>query len=329
MLRMQIVRGGRVFCSNYSAARATWGGVRRVRPFSVSLPSTSDSPKRKRVSKDERRALIESFVNRYRSMNAGKFPSVTEALKEVGGSFYVVRKVIQELEYKPNICSSNSSYKSSSAKVVNKEDKPFSVVEVVSTEVEVEVEDATFANAVDDVKILDTNDKQLEADSGSCLDFVLEENSVVKFDAKGLEAQADDKIKDVGIDSSDKFQMFLNKQKCVKATGQDLESEELGKTESQAVQSYFGVVKGDLLKEETEFGSKEGDEKEQTLSKESLRSGSPELKAEHHQQFVEEEKYARNLSSEQTDDAESSKKSSLWGNLRSIADGIINIWRKL
>ncbi|KAK8615453.1 hypothetical protein V6N13_017041 [Hibiscus sabdariffa] len=323
---MQIVRGGRVFCSNYSAAPATWVGVRRVRSFAASLPSPSDAPKRKKVSKDERRALIESFVNRYRSMNAGKFPTITEARKEVGGSFYVVRKVLQELEYKPNVCSSSNSYETLSAKVVNKEDNSFSVVEVVSTGLG--VQDATCAKAVDDVKILDTNDKQLEADRGSSSDFVLEENSVVKIDAKGLERQADDKVEDVGIDSSDKFQMFPNKQKSAKATDQDLESEELGKTESWGVQSDFGVVKGDVLKEETEIGNEEGAEKVQTVS-ELLRSGSPELKAEHHQQFVEEEKSARNLSSEQSNDAESSEKSSLWGNLKSFADGIISIWRKL
>ncbi|KAK9045366.1 hypothetical protein V6N11_059249 [Hibiscus sabdariffa] len=324
---MQIVRGGRVFCSNYSAAPATWVGVRRVRSFAASLPSPSDSPKRTKVSKDERRALIESFVNRYRSMNAGKFPTITEAKKEVGGSFYVVRKVLQELEYKPNVCSSSNSYEKVSAKVVNKEDNSFSVVEVVSTGLG--VQDATCAKAVDDVKILDTNDKQLEADRGNCSDFVLEENSAVKIDAKGLERQAHDKVEDVGIYSSDKFQMFPNKQKSAKATDQDLESEELGKTESRGVQSDFGVVKGDLLKEETEIGNEEGDEKIQTVSEELLRSGSPVLKAEQHQQFVEEEKYARNLSGEQSNDAESSEKSSLWGNLKSFADGIISIWRKL
>ncbi|XP_039065373.1 uncharacterized protein LOC120210748 [Hibiscus syriacus] len=182
------------------------------------------------------------IFSRYRPINAGKFPSVTEALKEVGGSFYVVKKALQELEYKPNVCSSNSSYENSSAKVVNKEDKSFSVVEVVSTGVR--VQDATCAKAVNDVKILDTNDKQLEADRGSCPDFVLEENSVLKFDAKakGLEGQADDKVETVGIDSADKFQMFLNKQKNVKATNQDLESEELGKTEFWGVQMFVDVI---------------------------------------------------------------------------------------
>ncbi|PPD98976.1 hypothetical protein GOBAR_DD04000 [Gossypium barbadense] len=417
---MQVVRG-RIFCSKYSAAPATWVGVRRGRSFAASLPSPSDSPKRKRVSKDERRDLIESFVNRSRvwhdicalangnclmtincqaglaqsgklqyslslsshriaiedhsvqieeginQVNAGKFPSVTAAQKEVGGSYYVVRKVLQELEYKSKICSSNSSFENLSAKAANKGDKSFSIVEVVSTV----VQDDTCARAMDDVKMHDTNEKQLEADRecissrqnmllvgrGSCHDFVLEENSVLKVDAKGLEKQEDDKVGGLEIDDSDNFLIFPDKQKIVEAIDQDLESDKLFKTESQGVQSEFVVVKDDLPKEETQIGNEEGDKREQAMSKESLDSGSPEPKAEHHPkilekekykhhpEFLEEEKYARwmhagcyvyqvsaffwNPSSEQTENAEGSKKSTLWGNLKSFAGGIINIWRKL
>ena len=94
-------------------------------------------------------------------MNAGKFPSVTAARKEVGGSYYFVRRILQELEYKSKVCSSNSSCENISGKVVNKEDKSFSVVEVVSAAVR--VQDDTCTETMDDVKILDTNDKQLEA----------------------------------------------------------------------------------------------------------------------------------------------------------------------
>lgn len=102
-------------------------------------------------------------------MNAGKFPTVTAAQKEVGGSYYVVRKVLQELEYKSKICSSNSSYENLSAKPANKEDKSFSVVEMVSTV----VQDDTSARAMDDVMMHDTNDKQLEADRVSADFYVL------------------------------------------------------------------------------------------------------------------------------------------------------------
>lgn len=252
-------------------------------------------------------------------MNAGKFPSVTAAKKEVGGSYYVVRNILQELEYESKVCSSNSSYNSVSGEVVNKEDNSFSVVEVVSTAVG--LEDGTCTEAMDDVKTLDTNEKQLEADrllqvcdfagetfskEGSHYDFVLKENNLLKGDTKSLEKQEDSKVEDAGMDNSDEFLTFPDKQKVVEA--------------SQGVQSDFRVVEGELIKEETEIGNAEGDEKEQTVSKELQNSGSPELKAEHQQQFAEEEKHARNLPTEQSDDADGLKKSSLWGNLKSFAE---------
>ena len=116
---------------------------------------------------------------------------------------------------------------------------------------------------------------------------------MLKGDTKSLEKQEDDKVEDAGIDSSDKFLTVPDKQKIVEASDQHFESEEECKTESQGVQSDFGVVEGDLPKEETEIGNAEGDEEEQTASKEILNSGISELKAEHHQQFPEKEKYAR------------------------------------
>ena len=41
-------------------------------------------------------------------MNAGKFPTATDVIKQVGGGYYFVREIIQELEYKSKMKSSNS-----------------------------------------------------------------------------------------------------------------------------------------------------------------------------------------------------------------------------
>ncbi|XVF53698.1 hypothetical protein PTKIN_Ptkin05aG0119700 [Pterospermum kingtungense] len=403
---MLFARGGRRgFCSNYTAAPATFFGeatniVRRGRSnAAASLPS--DPPNPKKVSKDERRALIESFVSRYKSMNAGKFPSATAAQKEVGGSYYFIRKILQELEHKSKLGPSNGSYDSISGKVVSKEDKSFSVAETVATAVG--DKDETCTEAMDG-NMLDTNDKQLEADGvlqvytlaeetssevvlnpqtpgshsdfvleensslnndveslekqvdgkvedaeidasdkflrvldkqmveasdqhlesekfykaesqgvqvytlaeetssevvlkpqtpGSHSDFVLEENSVLKDDAKSLKKQVDDKVEGARIDASDKFLTVPEKQ-MVEASYQHLESEKYCKAESQGVQSEFGVVEGDILRKETEIGNAKDDEKEQTVSKELLDSGSPDLEAEKLQQSTKEKKYSRN-----------------------------------
>ncbi|KAJ3706515.1 hypothetical protein LUZ61_010220 [Rhynchospora tenuis] len=54
----------------------------------------------KRIPRQERRALIVSFIEEYRASNEGRFPSSTLVQKEFGGSYYTVREIIQELKYK-------------------------------------------------------------------------------------------------------------------------------------------------------------------------------------------------------------------------------------
>ncbi|TKY44970.1 lisH domain-containing protein isoform X1 [Spatholobus suberectus] len=75
----------------------------------ASVPSEApDAQKgRKRVTRHERRAMVESFVNKYRTENAGKFPKISDTKKQVGGSYYVIREIVQELEYKSKMNSSN------------------------------------------------------------------------------------------------------------------------------------------------------------------------------------------------------------------------------
>ncbi|XP_031482222.1 uncharacterized protein LOC116252229 [Nymphaea colorata] len=66
----------------------------------AALPDSSKPKKQgKRLPKQERRLLVEKFVHKYRASNNGKFPGVRLARKEVGGCYYVIREIIQELEY--------------------------------------------------------------------------------------------------------------------------------------------------------------------------------------------------------------------------------------
>lgn len=76
---------------------------RRGRFFSTVAVASDDAKSiqtsKKRLPKHERRIMVETFVNKYRTLNAGKFPTVSVAQKEVGGSFYVIREILQDLEY--------------------------------------------------------------------------------------------------------------------------------------------------------------------------------------------------------------------------------------
>ncbi|XP_042392546.1 uncharacterized protein LOC121983915 [Zingiber officinale] len=78
------------------------------KPFAASIHSSSCKPQKgKRIPKEERRALVESFVNKYRAQNVGKFPSLTQVRKEVGGQHYIIRVLVQELEHNAKLASFN------------------------------------------------------------------------------------------------------------------------------------------------------------------------------------------------------------------------------
>ncbi|KAL2555595.1 uncharacterized protein Fot_00334 [Forsythia ovata] len=64
------------------------------------LSTSNDSRGRKsriRRSKEERKEMVESFINKYQKSNNGNFPSLNLTHKEVGGSFYTVREIVREI----------------------------------------------------------------------------------------------------------------------------------------------------------------------------------------------------------------------------------------
>ncbi|XP_031502732.1 uncharacterized protein LOC116265889 isoform X3 [Nymphaea colorata] len=66
--------------------------------FALASSHESDKKKpRSRKTREERKALVESFITTYRSSNNGNFPSLSLTQKEVGGSFYTVREIMKEI----------------------------------------------------------------------------------------------------------------------------------------------------------------------------------------------------------------------------------------
>ncbi|XP_062204179.1 uncharacterized protein LOC133906326 [Phragmites australis] len=79
-------------------ARGTAHGGGRVRGVGVARCCVQEKrPPRVRKTKEERRELVESFINSYRVSNDGKFPSVNLTHKEVGGSYYIVREIVRDI----------------------------------------------------------------------------------------------------------------------------------------------------------------------------------------------------------------------------------------
>ncbi|KAA8534481.1 hypothetical protein F0562_031998 [Nyssa sinensis] len=66
----------------------------------LALAKSNDSGQRKsriRRSKEERKAMVESFIKKYQKSNNGNFPSLNLTHKEVGGSFYTVREIVRDI----------------------------------------------------------------------------------------------------------------------------------------------------------------------------------------------------------------------------------------
>ncbi|XP_020547275.1 uncharacterized protein LOC105180232 [Sesamum indicum] len=76
------------------AIRGGWVGQ------AFAFASSNDSGGKKsriRRSKEERKVMVESFINKYQKSNDGNFPSLNLTHKEVGGSFYTVREIVREI----------------------------------------------------------------------------------------------------------------------------------------------------------------------------------------------------------------------------------------
>ncbi|CAL1386940.1 unnamed protein product [Linum trigynum] len=82
---MRYLKGGGGY--GRTLARAWSSQSRRSRVFGIRLP------------REERKAMVESFVKQYQQSNNGKFPSITLTKLEVGGSYPVVRHILQEVKF--------------------------------------------------------------------------------------------------------------------------------------------------------------------------------------------------------------------------------------
>ncbi|KAM7479548.1 hypothetical protein LguiA_027761 [Lonicera macranthoides] len=266
----------------------------RGKSYAASVPS--DTPKvkkvRKRVPKADRKVMVESFVDKYRAMNSGKFPSASDTYKEVGGSYYVIREMVQELEYKSKLPSIDTRSETALSKEVDKQNKSVSTVEVLSREMtkdEGRVHKEAQAVAVDNTDATNSSGKHFEVNEQSQISISIE-NTLSK-------------------------EVQEPKGTCEDSGHLETHSHSLNEDAEEASDNSPEKLEDSV--------------KEKTPSEGVLDFDPPKPKTEQHQLTPESEKFEmRDLSEKQTDE-EIEKKSSMWGNLKSLAGGIINIWRKL
>lgn len=114
------------------------------------------------------------FLCRYRDRNSGKFPTPSYVRKEVGGSYYTVRKFVQELEYKSKLSSSKTGNETSSGKELAKENEASTKLKdnsssQITLDVEINKDGPTVA-----INGMDTSDS-------SCMHFEVKEGSQVSL----------------------------------------------------------------------------------------------------------------------------------------------------
>lgn len=292
LFRLSPASSKRVFTeiSNYvRGPKVQWHG----RSFSAAVSSDKPIRKGEKVPSKERKVMVESFVNRYRETHLGKFPTPSMAMKEVGGSYYIIRKIIQELIAEAKMSSVDTMYKISQGKELTKENEPSTEGEDIASS-QIITYEPLHENAtrvpVNGLDIPDSN-KHLQmkvAPETSSLDENVNSKNFVKPTETGDDTHQVATEKD--------SEVLHPRPKKTKINTED-------KTREDVLD--FDVP---LHKPEQEY--------------------QPDLE-KLTRKLAERQKDEELLKSESQTDEELQKKPSMWGNLKSLADGIINIWRKL
>ncbi|CAA0819624.1 hydroxyproline-rich glycoprotein family protein [Striga hermonthica] len=130
----------------------------RLYASSASSERLQTKNQRSKIPKYERKSMVENFVNRYRNMNAGKFPTAKEVIKDVGGGFYFVRSIIQELEYKSKMSPVAMDKKEASYKIATEKDKIFTNTQEISVS-----KDLGEGEIISPLSMVDTVDSSFES----------------------------------------------------------------------------------------------------------------------------------------------------------------------
>ncbi|XP_051149780.1 uncharacterized protein LOC127264342 [Andrographis paniculata] len=243
----------------------------RLYTSSAPAPASSGVSEGKKIRKkdlwEERKSMVENYVNRYREMNAGKFPSASNIKANVGGSYYSVRKILQEMIYhsktpfmdtKASVSLEKGAVKKAGPGVGSREVLPRNKIEHMSPILKVDMKD-------DISKSVKSKDKLQSP--------ISDQSEIAKHDGP-------------------QFQCLVNESKS------SLQSDPGNSSEYKTV--HEDKVNLDGLQPTAEL--KQSTESDVSWSE------------------------SRKVPS--TKAAEPPKKSSVWHNLRSFANGILGIWKR-
>ncbi|XP_045815367.1 uncharacterized protein LOC123908698 isoform X1 [Trifolium pratense] len=294
-------------CDSVGSSKLQWRGLSRA----ACVPQETSDTRRKsrqKVPKHERRAMVESFVNKYRSENAGKFPTIKGTKKEVGGSYYVVREIIQELEYK-------SKMKSQSAK-----DRP--------------IQDDSQSVLLDDKQAINTGlleEKRGLQTSSSEGRLSNEVETISTPDSHSITSD----VKTVETVSSYRSDYVAPARHQLKEEIEQVSAPIIEKSGSSCSKDQIHDSKSvDIVNHPTieikSFEKAGFERKVQDGASDVPGVDIPQQKMEQPQGSLNSDESKIDSSNKRESSvAVAPDKSTLWGNLKSFADGILNIWRKL
>ncbi|KAL1356233.1 hypothetical protein HN51_008234 [Arachis hypogaea] len=364
-----------------------------------------NAPKgRKKIRQCERRAMVESYVNKYRTINAGKFPTTKDVQRQVGGGFYFVREIIQELEYKSRTNSSKEMDENLlEQKKFNESKLQITVARKVSSDntgsaKERTAQDDSQSIGLDEQEIINAGCDHLKVNRQSRMSYEAEiiyapdapTNQLLQERRKSPSSPSSDNNGNVYDKAEGHVSEFVEtenhqvvEERCIGKEGYEKRGKApsgdiYGETSHSTLQVPKDVRSGNdmpsyssasvtperhKLNEETEDVSassvkksssshskarshdsefvdmekhpileeksfrKAGYEaKEQSAVKDDL--GIPNHKLEQYQGSSEFNESKINSDNRETSGVLASKKPTLWGNLKSLANGIINIWKK-
>ncbi|KAJ6803997.1 uncharacterized protein M6B38_186020 [Iris pallida] len=343
--------------------RSTGHWCRRSFAASVSPNPSKQQIVHQKVSKAERRAKVEAFVDRYRASNGGKFPNITHAQQEVGGSYYFIRQIIQELEYNHKVALKTIKgtrlgevekviYPNLDVKLLSKagnsivENVPLGGQTVPDTQIDVEIlENDPLRLSTQGREVADHDSSKSQADPSISVDV---ETKVDISKSVELGTRSKENVINGGTGFAEEptrhlTEEIIHSSKQIEGvTGQTvhdilgLSTEERevtdhAPTKSQAAPSVSVDVQSKLdilhvppldtqggrqdvvstVMEQEPIGSKKRDEQRRT------------------EEFSMTEKIASEKPEPLEEGSSLQQRSSIWGNLKSLADGIISFWKKM
>ncbi|XP_009621458.1 uncharacterized protein LOC107767393 isoform X2 [Nicotiana tabacum] len=277
---------------------------------------------RKRVSKDERKAMVEAFVNKYRAMNGGKFPPTKKAMKEVGGSYYTIKRLVQELQYNSKMPVEHKVTvvkEASAGEAATRKDKLLTKVEetlsIATALKHGECEDGPLRNGISLEKEFTQNRK-----TSPELKEILSDRQAVDV---GISQEAQPLT--IDGDTNSNYEAGAKPQTPIAAEKSFLQ--EMSRISGSDNKDAAAQVLEPELETFSHSEEPETNIKQKVSTMETFKFDGLKLTDEK-KRSPELEEPTRELSNEHKADTQAESNSSMWRNLKSLAAGILNMWRK-